>query len=300
MSLDHGLDIKGQANPDLFLCRIPPFRPAVVKLLHVLADEEVSVPSLVTWIGSDPALCSEILTAANSAVYGPSHRINTIRRAVTMVGLERTKALATRVAIDGMIQGIANHPAVASCWMHSRATAVAGQWLAPLFHMHPDRAYTDGLMHDIGRLGLLLQNTSAYAALLSIADGTDAELLEAERVIFTIDHCEAGLWLTKTWGLPLEIQTVCSQHHTDFSQNLDEGINVVRLACVIAQSLGFKAAPSVRSPTFESLLDRLPGITRSLGGRLETLFKQIERELGRTPLLPPGYPDIQTACGQSS
>jgi len=270
------------------LCRMPAFRPTVLELLRLLNGDD-SASRVVRCLGSDPALCSEILTAANSAMYGASRRINTIARAVTMIGFERTKALATRVAFDGMLRALGTHPAVAHCWEHSRAAAVTAEWLAPLFQINPDRAYTTALMHDIGRLGLLMQNTSAYEKLLQAADGTDAELLQAERVMFTIDHCQAGLWLTRTWALPEEIQAVCFHHHAPHGDDAHEEVCLAALACRIAQGLGFKAAPQVQTDGFESLVSQLPAAAKT-PSRLRLLAESVEREVGRPPVLPPGYP----------
>jgi len=270
------------------LCRIPAFRPVIIKLLKVLNDDHASMLDIAALLNSDPALSAEVLTVANSAAYGTAHRINTTSRAIVMLGTERTKALATKAALDGMLRGIGNDPSVANCWLHSRAVGVIAEWLAPFYRIHPDRAYTAGLMHDIGRLGLLSLDSSRYGHLLEHTGDTTGAVLEAERQLFKVDHCEAGAWLTRTWGLPDELQAVASLHHTPKGTVLDPGVSQVRLACSVAQALGYKAAPLVTCPAAETFLEEIPGLTRSGSqNHLANLIARLEKEVGQSPFIVP-------------
>ena len=61
---------------------------------------------------------------ANSAYYARHTRVDTLHRAVMVLGMERTRSLAASVALQGMIKGVAANSAVQDSWQHSRATAV--------------------------------------------------------------------------------------------------------------------------------------------------------------------------------
>ncbi len=279
---------RSQVNEAL-LCRIPVFRPVALKLLRLLDGGDNCVLEIAELLNSDPALSAEVLTRANSAAYASAHRINTIARAIVMLGTERTKALATKAALDGMRRSIGNHPVIERCWVHSRATAVIAEWLAPFYRIHPDRAYTAGLMHDIGRLGLLALNCGQYATLLDSTAGTNEEFLAAEQMVFRVDHCTAGLWLMKTWGLLEEFGAACSQHHTGKQTVLEPVADLVRLACALAQATGHKAAPLVEIGTMESLLEEIPDLARPDSPYpLTTLSLRLQTELGASLLAPDG------------
>src|SRR5450432_269242 len=142
--------LEGDQGQHLMLCRAPAFRPVAIKLLQLFRNEDVSVLEVSQLLKSDPGFSTEMLTMANSAAHGSSHRIHTIERAVVMLGLERTRSLATKTALDSMIRGLGGSSTVRNCWRHSLATALIAQWLAPFYRLHPDRVYTTGLMHDIG------------------------------------------------------------------------------------------------------------------------------------------------------
>ena len=244
MGVIQAKDPATKTAPPERLCKLPVFRPVAVRLLSELANEEVDVSHVTDLLNSDPAFSAEILTVANSALYARQKRIDTVQRAIMALGLERTRALAATVALHGMVSGIKSKAAVQDCWQHSRAAAIAGEWLAPFYRVHPDQAYTAALMHDIGRLGMLSAYPD-YPVLLAAAVGSVQDLLEAERTSFSVNHCEAGMWLTRIWGLPEEFREAASLHHEPVMGALDERTDLVRLACLFAEALGFKPAPQI-------------------------------------------------------
>ncbi len=272
-----------ECDPDkhLTLCRVPVFRPVAVKLMQLLGNEEASVLEVSQLLSSDPGFSAEMLTMANSAAHGTSHRIHTIERAVILLGLERTKGLATKAALDGMIRGLGASPTIQNCWRHSLATAIIAKWLAPFYRLHPDMVYTTGLMHDVGRLGLLAAEPKQYSELLSSVEGTSEDMLLVERWAFRVDHCEAGLFLTKTWGLPEEFWRPSSQHHAAKNPATDSSVDIIRLACELAHALGYKAAPLVQTELPEALLEQIPDLEHGHAvPALITLSQLLESELG--------------------
>jgi HD-like signal output (HDOD) protein len=267
---------------EAILCRVPAFRPVVVKLLRVLGDDASSMSQVASLLSSDPGLSAEVLTAANSAMYGTPRRISTTKHAIMMLGTERTKTLAMRASLDAMQRSIGNHPAIENCWLHSRAAAVVAQWLGPLFRIHPEWAYTAGLMHDVGRLGLLSLDTKGYAQLLDGAGSTEAAVMDDERSHFKMDHCEAGAWLTRAWGFPEDLQKTASRHHETALRLPDPGVDLTRLSCRLAHALGYKAAPSVELPEPEGLIEEIPErLRRELEkDAIPALTGRIEKEVG--------------------
>jgi len=276
--------LEGGPDENLALCRVPVFRPVAVKLLQLLGNQDVSVLEVSQLLKSDPGFSTEMLTMANSAAHGRSHRIHTIERAVVLLGLERTRSLATKTALEGMIRGLGGSPTIRNCWGHSVATALIARWLAPFYRLHPDLAYTTGLMHDIGRLGLLAVEPKQYSELLASVEGTNEDMLLAERCAFRVDHCEAGLFLTKTWGLPQGFWLPSSQHHAAKNPTTARCVDIIRLACALANSLGYKAALMVQTELPEALVEQIPdlGHPRVLSS-LSILSQLLEREFGDAP-----------------
>lgn len=270
---------KTSVRPPEQLCKLPVFRPVTVRLLALLNSEDADAPKVTALLNSDPAFSAEILTLANSSLYARRNHIDTVHRAVVALGMERTRALAVTVAMRGMVRGIKTKGAGLDCWRHSRATAVSAQWLAPFYRIHPEQAYTVGLMHDIGRLGMLSAYPE-YPGLLSSAAGSTLDLLDLEQRSYSTDHCEAGLFLTRTWGLPVEFWDAASQHHDPLNGEIGDRTELVRLACLFAQALGFKAAAGVDCCPAESLVESIPqGAFSQSRFSLQGLAERLQSEL---------------------
>jgi HD-like signal output (HDOD) protein len=97
--------------------------------------------------------------------------------------------------------------------------------------------YTAALMHDLGRLGLLLVDGPRYAEVLS---GTYDDIEESNRLetaLFGVDHCQAGLMLGRTWSFPDELQANMSAHHDIVP--LSAPREFIQTACMAADFLGF-------------------------------------------------------------
>lgn len=275
-----GVTTKGRdARPSERLCKLPVFRPVTVQLLALLSSEDADALKVTALLNSDPAFSAEILTVANSALYARQSSIDTVHRAVVTLGMERTRSLAVTVALHGMVRGIKSKGAGQDCWRHSRATAIAAQWLAPFYRIQPEQAYTAGLMHDIGRLGMLSAYPE-YPAFLSSATGSNQDLLDQEKSSFSTDHCEAGLFLTRIWRLPGEFWDTASQHHAPLTGEIGDRTDLVRISCLFSQSLGYKAASGIDCWPAESLVERLPqaALPRSRFS-LEGLTEYLQREL---------------------
>jgi len=268
------------------LCKLPVFRPVAVQLLSELAREDTDVNKVKDLLNSDPAFSAEVLTLANSSLYARQSRINTVHRAIVVLGLDRTRALAATVALHGMVGGVQAKGAVADSWRHSRAAGVSAERLAPFYSLQPEQAYTAALMHDIGRLGMLSAYPE-YPVLLANTQGSTEDLLEEERQTLSVDHCEAGKWLTKLWGLPDEFGATTANHHGPVTGTVGDRTDLVRLACLFAQAFGFKAAPLIDCPSPEALIKLIPeGVYPRSRFSLEELAERLQREL--EPEMVPG------------
>ncbi|HLK67146.1 MAG TPA: HDOD domain-containing protein [Bryobacteraceae bacterium] len=250
-------DPEGIGVPPDRLCKLPVFRPVAIRLLSVLAQEDVEISEVTGLLNSDPAFIAEILTLSNSSLYARQTRIDTVQRAIMCLGLERTRAFAATVALHGMVCALKSKDAVQDCWQHSRAAAIIAEWLAPFWRLHPEQSYTAALMHDIGRLGMLSAYPD-YPNLLATATGSPHDLLAREQSSFSVNHCQAGMWLTRIWGLPEEFGAAASQHHEPLTATPSDRVDLIRFSCAFAESMGFKPATKVDCVPVEDLVARIP------------------------------------------
>jgi HD-like signal output (HDOD) protein len=191
---------------------LPPL-PAVALRLMGLLDSDVPVKDVVKLLRLDAALAAEILRVSNSPLYGLSRHVDSVSHAVVVLGGDAVKRLAVTVALGRFTHKFMKHKGLWRCWTHSVACALIAEDLAGFAGQGRDRAYTAGLLHDIGRLALLSCYPAEYENLLAVAVENDFDFRTTERRLFQIDHCSAGQWLCKSWNLPSDITEAIACHH---------------------------------------------------------------------------------------
>lgn len=236
-----------ETDPAKLFDDLPPFPPVAAKMAQLLGQEATAVSQIVDLVASDPALAADILRRANSPVYGFGRRVDSLREALVLLGFSELHRLSLARATAGMTgKALKAYPELRRCWRHSLAVAVLAERLAPDFEIEPEKAYTAGLLHDVGRLGLLAVCPTQYAELLKRgaheAPPDDvAYLLDMEKLVFGIDHCAAGRGLAESWEMPADIMMVAGRHH-DRIQNRHWGLLELIQGCSrLADALGFGA-----------------------------------------------------------
>lgn len=239
------------------LIDLPPFPAVAMRVLKLLSKDDVGMKELTREIQADPALSLEILTIANSALFGFRSEVRNILQATALMGAERVKAIALTVAMKGYLTKSFQIPALLACWRHSLASAFLAEDLAKSALMEKEFAYIAGLLHDVGRLALGMIKPMEYANLLAAADEKPVDILEQERELFGMDHCHAGAWLTQAWKLPKPFVEVATHHHEKPSGKFDI-VSIVHYGCLMADAVGFEAVRPQEPHSLQEVLRTLP------------------------------------------
>ena len=242
------------------LCNLPPLHSIATQVLSLSADENMDLPKLASVIEADPAFAAEVLFLANSPLFGFPSKMHVLRHAVSVLGLDRIKALTMTVAMRAFL-GQAS-PLVRQCWRHSAASAVIAEEISKNFDVPGDRAYTAALLHDIGRLGLLKSYAREVAPVLTAQYKEASDVLTAEHAVINVNHGEAGGWLVKTWAFPAAFAEICERHHDAMREHESELLQVVKAACRIADVLGYSAIRYRNVPAYADVISAMPECAR--------------------------------------
>lgn len=129
--------------PAAELLRIPVFPPIALRLIQLLADEDVSIGELIELLRSDPGFSAEILRRANSPLY-TTREVTTLQHALVVLGMQQLRALTLTVAAEVYLQSaLGAGDGRRRCWRHTVACALATEELARARLVHQDSAYTD-------------------------------------------------------------------------------------------------------------------------------------------------------------
>lgn len=242
----------------------PPFPAIAMKVLELLGhDDTVDVREVVRWLQADPVFSGEMLRVANSALYGLRTEVRSVHQATISLGLDFVKAVAITVGLRAYVKSAIKTPVLRRCWTHSMACGLLSQELATACFMKGDEAYTAGLLHDIGRMGLLAAYPTEYANVLSVAVDYSFDVLHCEKELFDINHCEAGAWMAEQWKLPATLTNIAAHHHdplpTQPPKQKPDLLTIVELACRMADSMDFGAVKTTRDAwPFEKVVSYLP------------------------------------------
>jgi HD-like signal output (HDOD) protein len=236
--LEHDAELAARHKQTVVcLSKLPPFHPAALKLLNIASESGTAIDDFEAIFKSDPALTADLLLVANSPLFGNRSSISSIRHALTHLGLERVRSLATTIALSFFVRNQPRTAFVRHIWAHSLATATISEVLGRLYRMSD--LYTAGLVHDLGRLGLLLTVGQTYEQWASSEVPNIEASNDLERARFGMNHCEAASLVGQKWRFPALLQNCMNAHHEASPARPEDPVSLVQLACRIAASIGF-------------------------------------------------------------
>lgn len=212
-----------------------------VRLLELLDDAVVEADQVLTIIGKDPALTANLLKLCNSAYYGMRRQIGSVKEALVLLGNQTVVTLAFATSMGDVLRGQLTAYGLAkdAMWHHALGTALASAYLMN-WSTQPemrDRAFTAGLVHDLGKL--LLNKPLVKQMEQLPAGAVGCELMEAERRILGFDHCEAGAALGTSWHFPpMLVEAIFHHHRPEAAKEEPELVRSVYAGNLIATCLG--------------------------------------------------------------
>ncbi|MBK8961467.1 MAG: HDOD domain-containing protein [Proteobacteria bacterium] len=125
-----------------------------LKINELVADDSTSLEQLALVVIRDPNLTARILKLANSAFYGLPGRVDTITRAVMLLGMGEIQKIVTSVcAVQTFSRLSSSVTNMNSFWRHGVYTGLVAQAIARRARvLHPERLFVAGMLHDIGTL----------------------------------------------------------------------------------------------------------------------------------------------------
>jgi HD-like signal output (HDOD) protein len=260
---------------------LPPFPQIAMRVLQLAGSENIQLHELSELISSDPAFASEVLTIANSLLYGPRYPVTSIQQAIAVLGANHLQGMCVTVGVRAYLDGALSRPSMRAVWRHNLACGMIAELLASSGFIDKHSAYTCGVIHDIGRLALAVIRPREYAVLLGIQSGPPTGILEGERELFGVDHCQAGRLLIADWNLPADFESIVSEHHSPRQGNTSWDMDaLINISCRLADAAGYAAFSRCDTTPYEQLLDELPARVRSrFHADLESLIVEVRGKI---------------------
>ncbi len=248
------------------------------RITEVVEHPHSTAEDIAKVVSDDPGLTARLLGLVNSSFFGLPNRVDTVSRAVTVVGTEQLCDLALATSVVRSFEGVPVELVdMRSFWRHSLACGVGARLLAlARQERNAERFLVGGLLHDIGAVVLYarLPRKARRALERSRREGLPLHVVEAEMLGF--DHAELGWHLLRTWNLPPALQQMVLLHHRPPSaQAYPLDAATVHVADVLAHALELGTAGEPRIPPLA------PGVWDQLGigpARLPDLLDRMLRD----------------------
>ena len=206
------------AIQDLFKNEIRlPSPPAIVlRILQAVRRDGSSFGELSEIISSDPALTIRVLKVANSSFYALPYQVDSLKKALSLMGFNALKNIALSfVIVDGLRGDNAAGFDLDFFWRRAITAAVGAELLAPIVRHATDDAFVTALLQDIGIIVLNSCRAADYSRVLAERQTSRKPVVTIEKEILGYDHQEVGAEVLKRWGLPETISGPIRYHHAN-------------------------------------------------------------------------------------
>lgn len=209
----------------------------VTRLMKVTNDPEGSAQDVMEAILPDQSLCLTVLKIANSALFGRPKQVDSLKRAVAILGFNEVQRIAlTKVLINSFSKIARRHKVVVDkFWAHSFMCGLAARVIARDLKISPDTAFMGGLIHDIGKLIMLETFADDYALGDWMTLFSNEEILHDELKMFSFTHDMVGGQLLRKWLFPENLITAVAYHHRPGEAVDDKDfVHIIQLADLLS------------------------------------------------------------------
>lgn len=216
---------------------LPPSPVVATKLLELLRKPDLKIKELANAASLDPVISARLLKMANSVFYEQVKQVNSVERALIVVGENVLKNLALEYSLRstqktyGMLER--------KLWENSIGCAVACRMIADkLTGLDKNEAYLAGLQRHIGKVVMINRDKDLYREVIRIVEDGEGTLRDVERGLYAYSHELVGAALLDHWNYPKRIVDATLYHH-DFEHLREDDRPTFELCAVMSLASAF-------------------------------------------------------------
>jgi HD-like signal output (HDOD) protein len=249
------------------------------RLTETINNPGSSIADIAKVISEDQGLTARLLKLANSPMFGYYSEIDSIHKAVTIIGTQQLRDMALAVSV---IEVFSNIPVelinMKSFWQHSMACGIIARALATYRReSNVERYFAAGMLHDVGQLVMCITIPDIVRETLYLSEKQNSLHFSTELAHLGFTHAAVGGAVIRKWKIPASIAEPVACHHTPSKAHMFPlEAAVIHLADIICLAMelgcsGERLVPPI-SPAAWNLLDIPANV-------LSTIVKQVEPQL---------------------
>ena len=186
---------------------LPQLPSKSLALIDMASRPGIEIEKMVEVIAGDPALASELLKTANSAMYAGRVPADTLHQAVMRVGVKTLRSMIFSVSMQGVVFRSGHLASFAEeVWRQAQSVGFVAREIAPCLQLEPERAFLIGLLHDVGKVALLEVLSKEARGMNDVSPAVVGR-------VFRQFHEQTGYLLAHAWRLSEELAAVAGCHH---------------------------------------------------------------------------------------
>lgn len=221
--------------------------PDVVLRVNILLDTpEANARDISTAVELDPGLAAGVLRLANCPLYGQRGRVDTVARAIDLIGRRALQEMVLATSVVKVFRAIPEEFVdMASFWDNSITCGVVAQFLARHIRARDaDSLFLAGLLHGVGRLVFYARRPEEYRILLAEKPEGEMALTAAEQRTFGFTYADLGAALLHSWSLP---ERLCAAIEHQLSPEATPALFAREVAIIhIANDIAANLAPCLK------------------------------------------------------
>lgn len=189
-----------------------------LKVRRLMEDESAAIDDFAQVIIIDPNLSTRVLKMVNSAYFGFPEPVDSITRAINMIGLEQLHNLVLGASAMSSLDLPNDILPLKPFWHNSLYTGVLTQQLALRLDLErSDRLFIAGLLHEVGHLVLCAKMPDHAREAIRRSLQSGQPLHEIQQQMLGCHYGDIGAMLLGNWQLPEELQALVRYHPVPMS-----------------------------------------------------------------------------------
>ncbi len=253
---------------------LPVFPDIVHKIRDVINNPEATSDEIADIIMKDSALTLKIISTANSSIYQSKIKIQTVREAITRLGVREVQNIIMTLSHKNLFDTHTHRfsDLIKQLWRHSLSSAFAAKLIAEHLKLkNYDRYFSISLMHDSGKV-LFLISLENYLS--------GSQKMNRENLLSSISEVNSSLtgFLLRYWKFPRDFIRGATMHEgIQISKFSGKSILITNLADTISGISGFdliKKNTDTDLPESAKLLDLDQNDLNRISFQLKTIMEK--------------------------